>query len=178
MFRALIKAKKRMLLKKSIFLGLALGLPAVAISYNVAYAAMHQKKAQANIVETAKQAGQFKTLLTALKEAGLEETLATKCCFTVFAPTDEAFAKVPKDQLDALLKDKEALRRVLLYHVVEGKVYSNQLKEGDVKTAQGQNAKITLRGGPKINDANIVKTDIEASNGVIHVIDKVIMPPR
>ncbi|RMH79822.1 MAG: fasciclin domain-containing protein [Acidobacteria bacterium] len=143
-----------------------------------ALAAMHEKGAKkANIVQTAQQAGQFKTLLTALKEAGLEDTLATKCCFTVFAPTDEAFGKVPKDKLDALLKDKEALRKVLLYHVVEGKVYSKDLKEGQkVKTLQGQEATITLKGGAKINNANITKTDIEASNGVIHVIDTVIMP--
>ena len=178
MLRYIIRAKKRMLLKKAIFLGLAIGLPAMTLSCSGTQVSMHQKKAQANIVETAKKAGQFNTLLTALKEAGLEGTLATKCCFTVFAPTDEAFAKIPKKDLEALLKDKEALKKVLLYHVVEGKVYSKQLKEGDVKTLQGQNAKVTLKGGPKINDANIVKTDIEASNGVIHVIDKVILPPN
>ncbi|WP_448583983.1 fasciclin domain-containing protein [Thermocrinis sp.] len=165
-------------IKKAIFLSLTVGLPIVALSYGGMQAGMYQKKSQANIVETAKQAGQFNTLLRAVREAGLEETLATKCCFTVFAPTDEAFSKIPQKDLDALLKDKEALKKVLLYHVVEGKVYSNQLKEGDVKTVQGQSAKITLKGGPKINDANIVKTDIEASNGVIHVIDKVILPPK
>ncbi|MCS7083799.1 MAG: fasciclin domain-containing protein [Aquificaceae bacterium] len=130
-----------------------------------------------NIVQTAQQAGNFKTLLKAVKDAGLEETLANKCCFTVFAPTDEAFAKVPKDKLDALLKNKEELKKVLLYHVVDGKVYSKDLKEGQkVKTAQGQSATISLKDGAKIDNAKIVKTDIEASNGVIHVIDTVIMP--
>ncbi|MEN3034218.1 MAG: fasciclin domain-containing protein [Aquificaceae bacterium] len=134
-------------------------------------------QAKANIVQTAQQAGQFKTLLNAVKEAGLEETLANKCCFTVFAPTDEAFAKVPKDKLDALLKNKEELKKVLLYHVVEGKVYSKDLKEGQkVKTVQGQSATISLKDGAKIDSAKIVKTDVEASNGVIHVIDTVIMP--
>lgn len=168
---------KKLMLKKAIFAGIAFGFVAGLGFYKLAHAGMHEKKAQANIVETAKQAGQFKTLLTALNEAGLEETLATKCCFTVFAPTDEAFAKVPKEKLDALLKDKEALRKVLLYHVVEGKVYSNQLKDGQkVKTLQGQSATITLKGTPMIDNAKIIKTDIKASNGVIHVIDTVIMP--
>ena len=101
-----IRKKKALLLKKAIFLGFAVGLPAMTLSCSMVQAGMHQKKAQANIVETAKQAGQFNTLLTALREAGLEETLATKCCFTVFAPTDEAFAKIPKKDLEALLKDK------------------------------------------------------------------------
>lgn len=168
---------KAMLFRKAI-----LGTAVFSFALGLAVAGMHEKGGQKtgakpNIVQTAQQAGQFKTLLTALKEAGLEETLATKCCFTVFAPTDEAFAKVPKEKLDALLKDKEALRRVLLYHVVEGKVYSKDLKDGQkVKTLQGQQATIGLKGGAKIDNANIVKTDIEASNGVIHVIDTVIMP--
>ncbi len=170
MFKSIIF--KKALLSTAVF-SFALGL---------AIAGMHEKDrkkadGKPNIVQTAQQAGQFKTLLTALKEAGLEETLATKCCFTVFAPTDEAFAKVPKDKLDALLKDKETLKKVLLYHVVEGKVYSKDLKDGQrVKTLQGQQATINLKGGAKIDNANIVKTDIEASNGVIHVIDTVIMP--
>lgn len=168
---------KGILFKKAL-----LGTAVFSFALGLAVAGMHEKErkkadAKPNIVQTAQQAGQFKTLLTAVKEAGLEETLATKCCFTVFAPTDEAFAKVPKDKLDALLKDKEALKKVLLYHVVEGKVYSKDLKDGQkVKTLQGQQATISLKGGAKIDNANIVKTDIEASNGVIHVIDTVIMP--
>ncbi|MCS7196770.1 MAG: fasciclin domain-containing protein [Aquificaceae bacterium] len=162
-----------------------LGTAVFSFALGLAVAGMHERgekkagagQAKQNIVQTAQQAGQFKTLLTALKEAGLEETLANKCCFTVFAPTDEAFGKIPKERLDALLKNKEALRKVLLYHVVDGKVYSKDLKEGQkVKTMQGQEATIGLKGGAKIDNASIVKTDIEASNGVIHVIDTVIMP--
>ena len=167
----------KLFLKKAL-----LGTAVFSFALGLAIAGMHEKGGQKtggkpNIVQTAQQAGQFKTLLTAVKEAGLEDTLANKCCFTVFAPTDEAFAKIPKDRLDALLKDKEALRKVLLYHVVEGKVYSKDLKDGQkVKTLQGQQATITLKGGARIDNAKIVKTDIEASNGVIHVIDTVIMP--
>lgn len=173
MFRALFF--KKALLGTAVF-SIALGL-AVASMHKEGEKRSGSSQTRQNIVQTAQQAGQFKTLLTAVKEAGLEETLANKCCFTVFAPTDEAFSKIPKDRLDALLKDKEALKRVLLYHVVEGRVYSRNLKEGQkVKTLQGQEATISLKGGAKIDGANIVKTDIEASNGVIHVIDAVIMP--
>ncbi|MDW8096391.1 MAG: fasciclin domain-containing protein, partial [Aquificaceae bacterium] len=163
------------MLAKLLFKKALLGTAVFSFALGLAVASMHEKGGQKagakpNIVQTAQQAGQFKTLLTAVKEAGLEDTLANKCCYTVFAPTDEAFNKIPKDRLDALLKDKEALRKVLLYHVVEGKVYSKSLKDGQkVKTVQGQQATITLKGGAKIDNANIVKTDIEASNGVIHV---------
>ncbi len=133
-----------------------------------------------DIVETAVAAGSFKTLATALKAAGLIETLKGKGPFTVFAPTDEAFAKIPKAQLDALLKDAKALAAVLTYHVVPGKVMAADvvtLKEA--KTVNGASAKIMVAGGKVMVDgANVVKTDIVASNGVIHVIDAVIMPPK
>ncbi len=133
-----------------------------------------------DIVETAVAAGSFKTLATALKAAGLIETLKGKGPFTVFAPTDEAFAKIPKAQLDALLKDAKALAAVLTYHVVAGKVMAADvvtLKEA--KTVNGASAKIMVAGGKVMVDgANVVKTDIVASNGVIHVIDAVIMPPK
>ncbi|MCX8060929.1 MAG: fasciclin domain-containing protein [Aquificaceae bacterium] len=173
MLRALFY-KKRIL--GTAVLSLASGLAVASVQEQGGQKA-GAEQSRPNIVQTAQQAGQFKTLLTALKEAGLEDTLANKCCFTVFAPTDDAFKKIPKERLDALLKDKEALKRVLLYHVVDGKVYSKDLKEGQkVKTLQGQEATISLRGGAKIDNANIVRTDIDASNGVIHVIDTVIMP--
>ncbi len=129
-----------------------------------------------DIVDTAVAAGNFKTLATALQAAGLVDTLKGKGPFTVFAPTDAAFAKVPKDQLDALLKDKAKLTAVLTYHVVPGKVMAKDVKAGKVKTVQGSELTITTAGGVKVDDAHVVKTDIVADNGVIHVIDSVLMP--
>jgi uncharacterized surface protein with fasciclin (FAS1) repeats len=129
-----------------------------------------------DIVDTAVAAGSFKTLATALKEAGLIETLKGKGPFTVFAPTDEAFAKVPKADLDALLKDKAALTKVLTYHVVPGKVMAKDVKAGKVKTVQGGELTVSTDGGVKVDGAMVTKTDIAASNGVIHVIDSVVMP--
>ena len=129
-----------------------------------------------DIVDTAVAAGNFKTLATALQAAGLVETLKGKGPFTVFAPTDEAFAKVPKDQLDALLKDKAKLTAVLTYHVVPGKVLAKDVKAGKVKTVQGGELTVSTTGGVKVDNANVVKTDIVASNGVIHVIDSVVLP--
>ncbi|KPF45925.1 hypothetical protein D621_17340 [beta proteobacterium AAP51] len=129
-----------------------------------------------DIVDTAVAAGSFKTLATALQAAGLVETLKGKGPFTVFAPTDEAFAKIPKADLDALLKDKAKLTAVLTYHVVPGKVMAKDVKAGMVKTVQGGSLTIGTTGGVTVNNAKVVKTDIEASNGVIHVIDTVVMP--
>jgi uncharacterized surface protein with fasciclin (FAS1) repeats len=129
-----------------------------------------------DIVDTAVAAGDFKTLAVALKEAGLIETLKGKGPFTVFAPTDAAFAKVPKADLDALLKDKAKLTAVLTYHVVPGKVMAKDVKAGKVKTVQGSELTVTTDGGVKVDAAKVTKTDIAASNGVIHVIDSVIMP--
>jgi uncharacterized surface protein with fasciclin (FAS1) repeats len=130
-----------------------------------------------DIVDTAVSAGQFNTLAKALTEAGLVETLKGTGPFTVFAPTDEAFAKLPAGTLEALLKDKAKLTAVLTYHVVAGKVMaSDVVKLSEAKTVQGQNVKINTMGGVMVNDAHVVKTDIMASNGVIHVIDKVILP--
>lgn len=129
-----------------------------------------------NIVEVASGAGSFNTLVTAVKAAGLVDTLSGKGPFTVFAPTDAAFAAIPKDQLAALLADKEALQKVLTYHVVAGKVMAADVKAGEVPTVQGQSIMVTTDGGVKVNAANVVKTDIAASNGVIHVIDAVILP--
>ncbi len=134
-----------------------------------------------DIIDTAVAAGSFKTLATALTQAGLIDTLKGKGPFTVFAPTDEAFAKIAKKDLDALLKDKKKLTAVLTYHVVAGKVMAAdvvQLKDGaKVKTVEGHELTVGLKDGKVMVDgANVVKTDIEASNGVIHVIDSVIMP--
>jgi uncharacterized surface protein with fasciclin (FAS1) repeats len=129
-----------------------------------------------DIVDTAVAAGNFKTLATALQAAGLVDTLKGKGPFTVFAPTDEAFAKVPKADLDALLKDKAKLTAVLTYHVVAGKVMAADVKAGKVKTVQGSELTVSTAGGVKVDNAKVIKTDIVADNGVIHVIDTVIMP--
>ena len=129
-----------------------------------------------DIVDTAVAAGDFKTLATALGAAGLVDTLKGKGPFTVFAPTDEAFAKIPKADLDALLKDKAKLTAVLTYHVVAGKVMAADVKAGKVKTVQGSDLTVATSGGVMVDKAKVVKTDIVADNGVIHVIDTVIMP--
>jgi uncharacterized surface protein with fasciclin (FAS1) repeats len=129
-----------------------------------------------DIVDTAVAAGNFKTLATALQAAGLVDTLKGKGPFTVFAPTDEAFAKVPKDQLDALLKDKAALTKVLTYHVVPGKVMAKDVKAGKVKTVQGSELTLATAGGVMVDGAKVTATDIVADNGVIHVIDSVVLP--
>jgi uncharacterized surface protein with fasciclin (FAS1) repeats len=129
-----------------------------------------------DIVDTAVAAGQFKTLATALQAAGLIDTLKGKGPFTVFAPTDEAFAKVPKADLDALLKDKAKLTAVLTYHVVPGTVMAKDVKAGKVKTVQGSELTLGTTGGVTVDNAKVVKADIVADNGVIHVIDTVVMP--
>ena len=129
-----------------------------------------------DIVDTAVTAGNFKTLVVALKAAGLVQTLKGKGPFTVFAPTDDAFAKIPKADLDALLKDKAKLKAVLTYHVVSGKVMSADLQAGNVKTVQGSNVMINTMGGAMVNDAKVVAADVAADNGVIHAIDTVLMP--
>jgi uncharacterized surface protein with fasciclin (FAS1) repeats len=137
-------------------------------------------EAKKDIVDTAIAAGQFKTLVTAVQAADLAETLKGEGPFTVFAPTDEAFKKVPKETLDALLKDKKALAGVLTYHVVPGKVMAaDVVKLDSAKTVQGKPVKIVTKDGKvTVNGATVVKTDIVCKNGVIHVIDAVILPPE
>lgn len=130
----------------------------------------------ADIVDTAVSAGSFNTLVTAVKQADLVSTLKGKGPFTVFAPSDEAFAKVPKEQLEALLKDKAKLTQVLTYHVVPGKVMAGDVKAGKVPTVQGGALTVSTQGGVSVDQAKVVKTDIVADNGVIHVIDRVLMP--
>lgn len=132
-----------------------------------------------DIVDTAVAAGSFKTLVAAVKAAGLVDTLKGKGPFTVFAPTDEAFAKLPAGTVEKLLKpeNKKMLTDILTYHVVAGKVMAADVKTMEAKTVQGSSAAIKVADGKvTIDKANVVKTDIEASNGVIHVIDAVIMP--
>jgi uncharacterized surface protein with fasciclin (FAS1) repeats len=136
----------------------------------------------ADIVDTAFAAGSFKTLVAAVTAAGLVDTLKGKGPFTVFAPNDEAFAKLPKGTVEGLLKDIPKLTAVLTYHVVAGKVMAaDVVKLKSAKTVQGQEVKIDaskwhLHKNVKINDADVIKADIVTDNGVIHVIDKVLLP--
>jgi uncharacterized surface protein with fasciclin (FAS1) repeats len=131
----------------------------------------------ADIVETAVSAGQFKTLVKAVQAAGLVDTLKGPGPFTVFAPTDAAFAKLPPGTLESLLKDKQKLASILTYHVVPGKVTAAEVKPGQVKTVQGQSLTLTKDGrAVMVNDANVTSADVMASNGVIHVIDTVVLP--
>lgn len=157
---------------------LTTGIP-LAIAGGGAYntSATAAPMAQADIVDTALAAGQFKTLAKALTEAGLIDTLKGPGPYTVFAPTDAAFAKIPADQLNALLADKEMLVKVLTYHVVPGTVMAKDVKSGAVKTVEGEALMIDVSSmGVKVNDAKVLKTDIVATNGVIHVIDTVVVP--
>lgn len=146
-------------------------LIALALTLGSATAAL-----AADIVETAVKAGSFKTLVAAVQAAGLVDTLKGPGPFTVFAPTDEAFAKVPKEALDALLKDKAALTKVLTYHVVPGKVMAADVKAGKVRTVQGTDLTLGTTGGVTVDNARVTAADVVASNGVIHVIDTVVMP--
>lgn len=154
-------------------LGFAAALTACAHAGNKDVAQSSQQK---DIVDTAVAAGSFNTLATALQEADLIGTLKGDGPFTVFAPTDEAFAKIPQDQLNALLGNKEMLIKVLTYHVVPGKIMAADVTAGQVMTVEGQPLTITTGNGVMVNNANVIKTDIVASNGVIHVIDAVVLP--
>ncbi len=160
-------------------------LVAVAAILTFAGSAMAQqrydsKKSEKDIVDIAASAGSFNTLVAAVKAAGLVETLKGDGPFTVFAPTDEAFAKLPAGTVEELLKpeNRSKLQAVLTYHVVPGKVLAKDVvKLQTAKTAQGQSVRISSKDGqPMVDNARIVKTDIMASNGVIHVIDSVILP--
>jgi uncharacterized surface protein with fasciclin (FAS1) repeats len=129
-----------------------------------------------SVVDVAASSGKFKTLVAAVQAAGLADTLSGPGPFTVFAPSDEAFAALPKDKLDALLKDKAALTKLLTYHVVSGKVMAADVKAGKVPTVNGASITLATEGGVTVDGARVVQADIGASNGVIHVIDKVIAP--
>jgi uncharacterized surface protein with fasciclin (FAS1) repeats len=156
--------------------GLVLGIGAVLAS-SVTFAS--EKEAKMDIVDTAVKAGSFKTLAAALKAAGLVDTLKGKGPFTVFAPTDEAFEKLPPGTVETLLKpeNKDKLVAILTYHVVPGNVKAaDVVKLKSAKTVQGQTVTIDATDGVKINNAKVVKADIDCGNGVIHVIDTVLLP--
>jgi len=149
----------------------------LALAVIASAAAARAEEPKMDIVDTAVAAGSFKTLATALQAAGLVETLKGAGPFTVFAPTDEAFAKLPPGTVEALLKDKAKLTAILTYHVVAGQVSAAQAsKLSSAKTVNGKSVKITHDNGVNIDNAHVIKADIAASNGVIHVIDTVILP--
>ena len=160
----------------------ALKRTAQSIAFALAVTAAATSARAADIVDTAVSAGSFNTLVTAVKAAGLVDTLKGKGPFTVFAPTDAAFKKLPAGTVESLLKpeNKQQLVAILTYHVVPGKVMSGDIagKKMDVATVQGGKINVNASKGVMINDANVTKADISASNGVIHVIDKVILPPK
>jgi uncharacterized surface protein with fasciclin (FAS1) repeats len=162
--------------KDTSFTKMAAGL-AVAVALMVGASVPGRTDPRKDIVDNAVEAGSFKTLAAALQAAGLIETLKGAGPFTVFAPTDEAFAKLPAGTLEALLKDKPKLTAVLTYHVVPGRLMAaDVVKLTEAKTVQGQSIRIGTMGGVKVDKANVQMTDIVASNGVIHVIDAVILP--
>lgn len=146
-------------------------LIALALTAGATFTVMAQ-----DIVDTAVKAGNFKTLVAAVQAAGLVDTLKGPGPFTVFAPTDEAFAKISKATLDGLLADKAARTKVLTYHVVPGKVMAKDVKAGKVKTVQGQEITVSTSMGVMVDQSKVIATDVAASNGVIHAIDTVLMP--
>lgn len=153
------------------------GLLVAALAALIPASALADSHMSKDIVDTAVAAGDFTTLVTAVQKAGLVETLKGEGPFTVFAPNDAAFAKIPSDQLNALLADKAKLTAVLTYHVVPGKVMAaDVVKLTSAKTVEGQEVTIDASDGVKVDGAKVIKTDIVASNGVIHVIDTVLMP--
>ncbi len=157
------------------------GIAVLAVAAGIATASPAKTTmGQKNIVQTAVAAGQFKTLVSLVKAAGLAGALSAPGQLTVFAPTDAAFAKVPKATLAALAKDKAKLKAVLLYHVVKGKVTAAKVvKLKSAKTLEGASVSIRVAGGKVyINGAQVVTPDVMASNGVIHVINKVLIPPK
>jgi len=163
------------MLRKTLFAATA----AIAVAGTVAFAG--SKAATKDIVDTAVGAGQFETLVAAVTAAELVDTLKSEGPFTVFAPTDEAFAALPEGTVETLLKpeNKDQLIAVLTYHVVPGKVMSTDLSDDmTATTVQGSDITIDLDEGVSINEASVVAADIETTNGVIHVIDQVILPPQ
>lgn len=142
------------------------------------FAGDNSKSSSKNIVNVAVEAGNFSTLVTALEATGLNKELQKEGPYTIFAPTDDAFAKLPEGTVEGLLKDKEALKSILLYHVVSGKVMAEDVvKINEATTASGAKLQINAgKNGVMINNSNVVTADINASNGVIHVIDTVLLP--
>jgi uncharacterized surface protein with fasciclin (FAS1) repeats len=171
----------KLVVNKLVALGSMLSLIAILVVFPANARVAGNSVQTDDLVDTAVAAGQFKTLATALEAAGLIDALKGPGPFTVFAPTDEAFARLPAGTVETLLKpeNKEKLKAVLLYHVVPGNVTADQvtkLNGRSVKTLQGSSVKVTTAHGVRVDNANVTQTDVKASNGVIHVIDTVLMP--
>jgi uncharacterized surface protein with fasciclin (FAS1) repeats len=166
-------------MKNGIFLILSMFIFATVSTFAQMDAKMVDNVAKNDIVQTAISAGNFNTLVTALTEADLVSALEAEGPYTVFAPTDDAFNKLPEDVLSSLLEDKEALKNVLLYHVVSGDITSKQIvKLNEAMTLNGSDIKIKVDDGKvMVNDSQVVGADVMASNGIIHVIDTVLLPP-
>lgn len=161
--------------------GVLFAVVAIAGTGSSMRAAVNDRLETRDIVDTAVSAGQFKTLAAALEAAGLIDALKGEGPFTVFAPTDEAFAKLPAGTVESLLKpeNKEKLKSILLYHVVQGNVPASEvlkLNGRSVKTLEGSSIKVATKHGVMVDGAKVVQTDVKASNGVIHVIDTVLIP--
>ena len=158
---------------------LVTAVAALALAVPAATAAPDRAEAAPSIAAIAAKSPQFSTLLSLVKKAGLAETLSTPGAYTVFAPTNAAFAKVPKATLNALAKNPAQLKRVLLYHVVAGKVPAAKVVTlKSAKTLAGPTVKIRITGKTvRVNSARVTKTDVKASNGIVHVIDRVLLPP-
>ncbi len=164
-------------MNRKAFAGAVAVLAMVILFSGVNMAGNYKKNMEKDIVDTAASAGMFKTLVTAVKAAGLVDTLKGEGPFTVFAPTDEAFEKLPEGTIEALLADTDKLASILTYHVVPGKVMAKDVvKMSSAKTVQGSSLKIDTSSGVMVDKAKVVKTDIIASNGIIHVIDAVVLP--
>jgi uncharacterized surface protein with fasciclin (FAS1) repeats len=180
----LIDQKEVIMIKKTLLVCAAItlmALPASAHCGSCGTGGDHShaaKEASSDIVAVASSAGSFNTLLAAAKAAGLVDTLQSDGPFTVFAPTDDAFAKLPDGTVESLLANPDKLKQILLYHVVPGKVTAAEVvKLSKATSAQGSDIEIAVNGGSvKVDNANVIKTDVMASNGVIHVIDAVILP--
>lgn len=150
----------------------------ISSSFFAMFAITNTYALNGDVIEKAMRTKNLSTLVTAIQAAGLVETLKGQGPFTVFAPTNEAFAKIPKETLDNLLKDKAKLTAILTYHVISGEVLSKDITDGNVKTLEGQDLTIKKMGSKvMVNDAQVVNADIKASNGVIHEINTVLMPP-
>jgi uncharacterized surface protein with fasciclin (FAS1) repeats len=160
-------------------LAAVMALSACSSDSDSASESMAEETTVGTIVDVAVGAGNFSTLVAAVTAADLVETLSGTGPFTVFAPTDEAFAALPAGVLDALLlpENKAVLAQILTYHVVAGKVMAADVTDSDVATVEGQTIKLSTMGGVKVNGATVVSADVPASNGVIHAIDAVILPP-
>lgn len=132
-----------------------------------------------NLLDTATSNKDFSTLVDAIKRAHLEDALKGNKEYTVFAPNNEAFDKMSKEEFQEILQNEKELQNILKYHLIPGKVWSKDIEDKEYKTVQGENIRVnTKKGGVKVNDSNVIKTDIETSNGIIHVIDEPLVPGR